>query len=328
MSIKIFGLNGTQDFAEKVCRYIDIEISSHIEKHFEDGEFYSRADQNVRGGDVYVIHSLYGDEEMSAGEKLANLAFFCGSLKDASAGRITVVCPYLPFARQDRKTESRAPIATKYVAQILEAMGVSRLLTMDIHNLAAFQNAFRIPTDNLEAKLLFVQYLEKQKDWKQPLVCLSPDSGGMHRTRRFRESLERKLGMLNQISIAYLDKERLVSSGAVNGDKIVGDVENKDVIIIDDMISTGSTIKKSKEAVEAHGGTVYAVISTHGLFIGDASGNLDGLHNIIISDTVPPFRLTGGDVSKNVHVVETAELFARAIRRNHDGASISELLED
>lgn len=332
MSLKVFGLNGSKNFAEQVCKYLSIPLAHHVEKDFEDSELYARAGENVRGSDVYVIHSLYGDNHMSAGEKLTSLAFFCGSLKDASASRVTVVTPYLAYARQDRKTESRAPIGTKYVAQILESMGVQRLLTMDVHNLAAFQNAFRIPTDNLEAKLLFVNYFAEQKDLPNNLIVLSPDSGGMHRARRFRESLEKRLSKINQIGIAYLDKERIAATGALKGDKIIGDVKDKNVIIIDDMIASGSTIKKSAEAIAAHGGQVYAVCATHGLFIGEAPENLKGIPNIVIADTVPPFRMMEPDVDdsiqKALRTIPTAELFANAIRRNHDGDSISQLLED
>ena len=113
MSLKIFGLNGSKAFAAEVARYLALPLSRHIERDFEDSEMYARADENVRNSDVYVLHSLYGDDNMSAGEKLSSLAFFCGSLRDASASRVNVVCPYLAYARQDRKTESRAPIATK-----------------------------------------------------------------------------------------------------------------------------------------------------------------------------------------------------------------------
>lgn len=332
MSLKIFGLNGSKAFAAEVARYLALPLSRHIERDFEDSEMYARADENVRNSDVYVLHSLYGDDNMSAGEKLSSLAFFCGSLRDASASRVNVVCPYLAYARQDRKTESRAPIATKYVAQMLEAMGVSRLLTMDVHNLAAFQNAFRIPTDNLEAKLLFIDYLMRQKDLPDNLAVLSPDSGGLPRARRFRESLEKHLCKLNQIGLANLDKERDTGTGKLRGDKIIGDVKDKDVIIIDDMIASGSTIRKAADAIVAHGGRVYAVIATHGLFIGsDAGDNMAGIPRIIIADTVPPFRLASpeidADIRNNVNMIGTAELFAKAIRRNHDGDSISELLE-
>jgi ribose-phosphate pyrophosphokinase len=327
MSLKVFGLNGSKSFAEQVAKYLSIPLSQSIERSFEDTETYSRAEENVRGSDVYVVHSLYGDGDTHAGEKLTALAMFCGSLKDASAGRVTVVCPYLAYARQDRKTESRAPIGTKYVAKMLEAMGVDRLITMDVHNLAAFQNAFRIPTDNLEAKLLFVDFFANQKNLPENLVFLSPDSGGMSRTRLARTSLEKRLGRVNQISIAYLDKERL-SGSAVKGDQIVGNIDGKSVIIIDDMIATGSTIKKARQAIEANNGTVYAVCATHGLFIGDATDNMDHIERIIVADTVPAFRLVGTPIENKLHMVGTAELFAKAIRRNHDGASVSELLED
>lgn len=330
--LKVFGLNGSRGFASEVARFLSIPLSPTVEKEFDDKESYARADENVRGSDVYVVSSLYGDDEKTAGEKLTALAFFCGSLRDASAGRVTVVAPYLAYARQDRKTESRAPIGTKYVATILEAMGVDRLLTMDVHNLAAFQNAFRIPTDNLEVRNLACDHIAKKGDFSKPLVCLSPDTGGMGRTRHFRAGLEKRLGLHNQIDIAQFDKARDGTTGALSGDKIIGDVKGKEVIIIDDLISTGGTIAKASRAVESHGGSVYAVVATHGLFIKDAPEVLKSIPRLIVADTVPPFRLIKGQkdpehYERVLNVVETAELFAKAIRRNHDGASISELLE-
>ncbi|MGH7127330.1 MAG: ribose-phosphate diphosphokinase, partial [Planctomycetaceae bacterium] len=158
-NFRLFGLQGSQRFAQRVARYLDVPVSRHVEMHFADMEPYVRSDVNVRGTDVYIITSLYTDEEQSVGEKFTKLLFFIGSLADASARRITVVAPYLAFARQDRKTESRAPISIKYFAQCVEAVGADRILTMDVHNLSAMQNAFRIPTDNLEAKNLLADFL-------------------------------------------------------------------------------------------------------------------------------------------------------------------------
>src|SRR5690606_12006328 len=238
--------------------------------------------------------------------KLAKLLFFTGSLVDASARRITVVTPYLCYARQDRKTESRAPISIKYLEKCLEAVGVDRVLTMDVHNLSAIQNAFRIPSDNLEAKKLLAVYMcgvdsgrdaegvpqaveihipEPLKNNPEGLVVLAPDSGGMGRAKRFRNALEQRLQLRNQIEVAYLDKERLDGSN-VQGSKIVGNVEGKRVIILDDMISTGATIKICIEAVEKHNGEVYAACATHGLFVGKANKNLASLRRLVVTDTI------------------------------------------
>lgn len=153
----IFGLNDSQKYAKSICDYLKLEISLHTEKSFADGEQYLKSNVSVRDADVYVISSLYRDS-LSVGDKLMNLLYFIGSLKDASARHVTFIAPYIGF-RQDRKTESRAPVTTKYMAQALESVGVDRVLTIDVHSLAAFQNAFRIPVDNLDTTRLFVDYL-------------------------------------------------------------------------------------------------------------------------------------------------------------------------
>ena len=327
MPLKIFGLNGSAPYAKEVAKYLDIPVAKHIERDFEDGEIYLRSDENVRGCDVYVIHSLYSDSERTAGEKLTTLLFFIGSLKDASAARVTVIAPYLAFSRQDRKTESRAPITTKYLARLLEAAGADRLLTMDVHNLSAFQNAFRIPTDNLEARNLFVDQLVqdgKLAEGMNPedMVFLSPDEGRLRLIRSFRDATEKRLKICDKIGTAYVDKQRS-NSGEVTGDRVIGDVKGKKVIIADDMISSGKTIRTAVDAVENHGGQVYAVCATHGLFIGKANEHLKDIKNLLVTDTIPSFRL-----NRPVQLISTASLFARAIRRTHEeGGSISELLK-
>lgn len=331
----VFGLGSSVNYAQKVSRHLDVALSEHVQKSFPDGENYLRSNVNVRGADVYVIESLYTDETTRVGEKFFDLLFFIGSLRDASAERITAVTPYLAYSRQDRKTESRAPINTKYVAEVLESVGVDRLLTMDIHNLSSFQNAFRIPTDNLEAKNLFVDYLcggeEKHIDdplkrGADDLVVLSPDVGGMGRCRRLRNSIEKRLGVENKIQLAYVDKER--KGDKVEGSQIIGNVSGKRVLIHDDMIASGSTIQISCDAVESHGGEVWAVCCTHGFFTGEASKKLEKVKRLIVTDTIEPFRLDRDQWEGRLHVVSTAEMFAKAIRRIHEGSgSISELLK-
>jgi ribose-phosphate pyrophosphokinase len=341
-------MEGSRTFAQHVARFLDVPVSRHVEHYFEDKEPYVRSDVNVRGCDVYVISSMYTDREQSVGEKFNKLLFFLGSLVDASAERITVVVPYMAFARQDRKTESRAPISIKYFAQCIEAVGANRVLTMDVHNLSAFQNAFRIPTDTLESKNLIADYVcGVDSGWttdgvplrvdhhvpdplindSSDLVVLAPDSGGMGRAKRFRNALERRLQTPNRIDVVHLDKERL-SGTEVAGSKIVGDVEGKRVIILDDVISSGGTIGVAAKAVEKHNGTVWAACATHGLFVGRAAENLRGIERVIITDTIEPFRLDMDSFRDRLHVIPTSMMFAQAIRRTHEGGgSISDLLK-
>ena len=338
--IKLFGIAGAKPYAENVARVLDMPLSKHIEKYFEDGELYVRSDENVRGCDVYIIASMYSDNNNSASEKLATILFFVSSLRDASAKRITLVVPYLAFSRQDRKTESRAPIATKYVAQLLESVGVNRLLTMDVHNLSALQNAFRIPTDNLESKNLIIDFLVGQNRYGEEtnrdmipntnLVVLSPDSGGMSRAKWFARSLEKRIQaeMPNEtVGLAYFDKER-ISSSEIKGSQIIGDIRGKNVIIVDDMISSGGTIKRSGEAIEKFGGKLWGACATHGLFTSESMKNLAGIPRLFIADTIPVKLKEWGETPR-IWSVNTYNLFAIAIRRPYEeGGSISQLLQD
>lgn len=334
--MKIFGLNGSRKYAERIASKLMLSVSDHTEKNFSDGEVYVKSNENVRGEDVFVVHSLYEDPKHTVGDKIITLLMFLGSLKDASADRVTVVVPYLAFARQDRKTESRAPIGTKYIAKLLEAAGADRFMTMDIHNLSSIQNAFDIPADNLEAKNLFVDYITGTSkgggaslvgklgiDLPENITVMAPDEGGKGRAKRFRNALEKRLNLVNKINMAYLDKERL-SGDEVMGDAIIGDVKGRNVILIDDLIASGKTIKISADAVEAHGGNVFAVCATHGLFVGKAQENLSGIDKLIITNTVLPFRLKD---KSNLHIISTDRMFAQAMKRTHEGGSISELLE-
>ncbi|MEM1060954.1 MAG: ribose-phosphate pyrophosphokinase [Planctomycetota bacterium] len=349
-NFRLFGLDGSKRYARQVAKFLDVPCSRHCEQFFADRETYIRSEVNVRACDVYVISSLFADADQSVPEKLTKLLFFVGSLVDASARRITVVCPYLAYARQDRKTESRAPISIKYLAQCLEAVGCDRVLTMDVHNLAALQNAFRIPTDNLEAKNLLADMVcgvdggfgdegpqevetpvpDPLRDDAQDVVVLAPDSGGMGRARRFRNALELRLGLHNQIDVAYLDKERIDGS-SVKGSKVIGDVKGKRVIVLDDMISSGGTVRVCVETIKKQKGEVYAVVATHGLFAGKPGSvekNLADIPRLVVTDTIRPFRLKQEKYKGRLHVIPTSTMFAQAIRRTHEeGGSISDLLQ-
>jgi ribose-phosphate pyrophosphokinase len=326
-NFRLFGLNASKEFAKGVADYLDVELSKHVEEYFADHENYLRSEVNVRDCDVFVIQSLYHESEESVADKFVKLLCFIGSLRDASARRITAVVPYLAFSRQDRKTESRAPITTKYVAKLIEAAGADRLLTMDVHNLSAFQNAFRIQTDNLEAKNLIADYvmvrLAETKTPLEDLVVLSPDSGGMGRAKRFRNALVKRLE--HDVGLAYLDKTH--EGKLIQGQEIIGHVKDKYVIIIDDMISSGSTLVECNRALKANGGQLWAACATHGLFVGRVNENLSSIDCVIITDTIMPYRLDEANMKK-LHVIPTSRMFGQAIRRTHEeGGSISDLLK-
>lgn len=332
--LKVFSLLDGP-WGEAVVKYLSIPLCSVFEKRFEDGEDYARSMENVRGKDVYVLCRLHSDYDLGVGDKLCKLLIFIGSLRDASAEKITLLIPYLPFSRQDRKTESRAPLSLKYLAIQMESLGVDRIMTLDVHNLAAYQNAFRIPCDNLEVRKTlierFIGLISNNHINYHSLTVLSPDSGGMHRARLFRGSLEKMLSKLLKepvnVELAYFDKER--KNNTIDGGRIVGNIKDRQIVIIDDMIVTGSTICLSSKSVKEDGGFLLAIIATHGLFVGNTTDNLKNVPHIIVSDSIPLFRSQiVPDLLKRIQVVKTEELFATAIRRNHDHDSISELFEE
>ena len=162
MQLRLFAFDNCNDFGNQVAECLDVPLTSKEEKYFEDGECYVASLENVRGADCFVIHSFYSDDKESVNDKLMKMWTFIGSLKDASAGRITCVALIFPYARQDRKTTSRAPITTKYVAKLFESVGTHRILTIDAHNPTALQNAFGINVDLLEAAGLFAKYIANE----------------------------------------------------------------------------------------------------------------------------------------------------------------------
>ena len=323
MNLRLFALNASGAFGEQVAASMGIPLAEQEEREFEDGEHKVRPLVNVRGADVFVIHSLYGDAQQSVNDKLVRLAFFIGALKDASAARVTAVIPYLCYGRKDRKTKSRDPVTTRYVASLLEAVGVDGVVTLDVHNLAAYQNAFRCRTDHLEAKKLFIEFfLPFSKN--EEIVVVSPDIGGVKRAEQFREALEKKLGI--SVVSAFMEKKR--SAGVVSGEAIVGKVEGKLAIIIDDMIASGGTITRTVNACHLRGASKICAAASHGLFAHDADKNLaePALEQLVITDSVQPFRLKSGAVREKLEVLKSAPLFAKSISCIHSGDSIVELL--
>ena len=324
MELRLFGLNASRDLGERVARALGSPLAPHEEREFEDGEHKARPLESVRGRDVYVLVSLYGDLRQSVNDKLVRLLFFLGALRDASAGRITAVIPYLCYARKDRRSKSRDPVSTRYVAGLLESVGADRVLTLDVHNLAAYENAFRIRAEHLQAKRLFVDEFAPRIG-REPVVVVSPDVGGVKRAEDFRQALSRRLG--REAGGAFLEKYR--SAGVVSGAAVVGDIEGRVAIIVDDLISTGGTIARAVAACRSRGAKAVYAVATHGIFVGEAARMVadSGLERLVVTDTIPPFRLDPALVRSKVTVLDTAPLFAEAIRRIHTGGSVVELSE-
>lgn len=320
----VFALNASRGFGEAVAGALGTALSAHEEREFEDGEHKTRPTVNVRNRDVFVIQSLYADTKQSVNDKLVRLLFFLGALKDASASRVTAVVPYLAYARKDAKTQTRDPVTTRYVAQLFESVGTDRLATMDVHNLAAFQNAFRLRTDHLEAAKLFVAHFAALVSKETGVTVVSPDLGGMKRAERFRQALGRALG--REPAIAFLEKAR--AKGVMRTGRLVGDVAGA-VIIIDDLISTGGTLRNAAVACRESGATKVYAAATHGVFVGDSRRLFSGaeLDQIVVTDTIPPFRLDPELAGRKLTVLSAAPLFAEAIRCIHTGSSLVELME-
>lgn len=323
MYLKLFALDASREFGARVAAAMGIPLSTHEERDFEDGEHKVRPLESVRGCDVYIVHSLYGDSAQSANDKLIRLLFFAGALRDASAARVTVVAPYLCYARKDSRTKPRDPVSSRYIAQLIEAVGIDRILTLDVHNLAAYQNAFRITAEHLEAGPLFVVELARLLG-EEAVVVVSPDAGGIKRVERFRERLETHSG--RTVTRAFMEKQR--SAGMVSGELLVGEVRGRTAVIVDDLVSTGTTLARAAVACRAAGARRVYAAATHGMFSPAAAAVLIDMpvDALFITDTIPPFRLSAAAQDK-LRIVPAAPLVAAAIRQIHTGGAILEMPE-
>jgi ribose-phosphate pyrophosphokinase len=314
--IKLFGLGASRPQAEAIAAALDIAVSGHEERVFEDGEHKTRPLESVRGDDVYVVHSLHADHGQSAHDKLCRLLFFLATVRDHGAARVTAVTPYLCYARKDRRTQPHDPITTRYVAQLFEAVGVDQVVAIDVHNPAAFENAFRCRALNLEALPLFVAHLAAAlRD--HSVTVLSPDAGGLKRADALRRALAATLA--RPVELGVMEKRR--SAGVVSGETLFAEVAGRSVLIIDDLIGTGTTLLRAAHAAHAAGARRVWAAASHGLFVGAAGEALADtvLDRILVTDSVPPFRLQGTPALAGVEVLRSAPLLAQAIRHLHEG---------
>lgn len=311
----VFALEGSRPFAERVAERLDVPLAPHEERSFEDGEHKARPLQTVRGQDAFVLHSLHGDAHESANDKLCRLLFFCGALRDAGASSVTAVTPYLCYARKDRRTKVNDPITTRYVAALFEAIGIDRVIAVEVHNVAAFENAFRCPTIHIEcAPLLAAHFAPLLRG--QQVVAVSPDAGGAKREEAFRLELQRLTGM--DVGSAFMEKSR--SGGIVSGELLAGDVRGKAAVIVDDLISTGGTLVRAAKACRTAGATKVYAAAAHGLFMSGApelmaEPSIDG---IVVANTVPPFRLSAESAAR-LAILDASEAVAAAIASCRDG---------
>jgi ribose-phosphate pyrophosphokinase len=309
----IFALHGSQAYAERVVQRLGWQLAEHEERLFEDGEHKSRPLQPVNGRQVLVFHSLHGDATESGHDKLCRLLFFCGALKDAGARRVQVVAPYLCYGRKERRTEFQDPIITRYVAAMFEACGVDRLLTLEVHSEAAFDNAFRIPSHNLSGAQLFAEHFAAGLGDAE-VVAVSPDSGGIKRAELFRRALQQRIG--RPVASAYMAKHR--RNDSVTDSLLIGEVRDKTAIIVDDLISTGTTLLRAAEACQAAGARQIWAGAVHGLFTG-GSALLDSplLQRLVVFDTVPPFRLDPELAAKRLEIVDSSTAVAALLAEEY-----------
>lgn len=321
--MRIFALNDTAEFGEAVALSLGQPLDLHEERNFEDGEHKARPLVSVRGHHACIIQSLHGGPDASANDKLCKLLFFASALKSNGASRVTALVPYLAYSRKDRQTKSRDPITTQYVARLMEAAGVDCAVTLDVHNIVAFQNAFHNPSIHLDTRRLFIDHLWGRLEG-HPVCVVSPDPGGVKRVQLFREMLEARLG--RPVGQAFMDKRR--SAGVVSGELLVGDVEDAYAIVVDDLISSGGTMARAAAALRVQGARHVICCAAHGLFTGDAEKTLGttALEHILITDSVPTFRLNRPFAATRCEIISAAPLFAGCIRCLEGGSSISELL--
>ncbi|MBI3274834.1 MAG: ribose-phosphate diphosphokinase [Methylocystis sp.] len=322
----LFALGGSRPFGEQAARLLGADLAPHEDREFEDGEHKTRPLVSVRNRDVYVIFSLHGEQGQSGADKLCRLLFFIGALGDAGAARITAVVPYLCYARKDRQTKPRDPVVTRYVAQMFEAVGTNCVMALDVHNVAAFQNAFRCQTESLDAQAVFVRHFVGALGGA-PVAVVSPDLGGEKRAELFRQRLERALA--RPVAKGFMEKHR--SMGQVSGEIFAGDVVGRTVIVLDDLISAGGTMARAAAACRKAGAARVWLAATHGVFSSRAAAVLGEapVDRIVVTDAVPlPTGMKLADFKGRLNFVSVAGLIAEAIRRRHTGGSITELLEE
>lgn len=332
-NIKVFGLGSSINFANQICETLNIKRSPHKEEFHDDDEPYVMSQENVRGCDVFIVQSLYSCERERLADKFLKLLLFARSLRDASARRITLVLPYFAFQRQDRKTESRAPVYTKYIPEIIEGLlrPDDRILTIDAHNLSAYQSGFRLMLDHLEAKPVVCEWFANNllKVWSDidlnNLCFVSPDEGGLKRVGFYRKKIQSLMDLYIDSASIYKTHE----GKNIQAHGVMGNIYNKDVFLIDDMISSGTTMVQAADVIEQNGGRLKAVIVTHGLFVGTANEKIRDLHDrgvrIIVTDTIHTNKLDE-DLVRNLVIIPTAKLFAYAINCIHNEESVSKLI--
>lgn len=303
--------NSNRPLAEKICTKLAKPLGRAEVRRFSDGEVFVEIGENVRGRDVYIIQSTC----RPVNDTLMDLLVMIDALKRASAREITAIIPYYGYARQDRKVAPRTPISAKLVADLLTTAGATRIVSMDLHA-GQIQGFFNIPFDNLFATPVLNSYIKKEIGQKNDLVIVSPDAGGVERARAFAKRLDS--------SVAMIDKRRTGPNEA-KAMNVVGEVEGKTAVILDDMIDTAGTLTEAAQAVLGRGARRVFAAATHGVFSGPAVERISksAIDKVIVTDTIP--LLPDAAACNKIVQLTVADLLAEAINRIHNYDSVSSL---
>ncbi len=309
---RLFSGNSNPVLAQAVCEHLERRVSAAMVGRFSDGEIQVAIGENVRGLDTYIIQSTCPDANVN----LMELLIMTDALKRASAGSITAVMPYYGYARQDRKVTPRVPITAKLVADLMEAAGITRVVSMDMHA-GQIQGFFNIPFDHLYAAPVLLEHMRRRFDGQaDEVVIISPDAGGMERARAYSKRLGSTLGMI--------DKRR-TKPNVAEIMNVVGDVGGKVAVILDDMIDTAGTLTQAANALVDKGAKRVFAYATHAVLSGPAVERItkSPIEELVVSDTIP--LQPAARASSKIEVVSVSKLFAEAIRRIHQADSLSSL---
>jgi ribose-phosphate pyrophosphokinase len=307
--LKLFGGNSNPELTAKICQHLQIPQGKAVVQTFSDGEIMVEIGENVRGRDVFVMQSTC----LPVNHNLMELLVLMDALKRASAWRITAVLPYYGYARQDTKVLPRVPISAKLVADLITVAGGHRVICLDLHA-NQIQGFFDIPVDNLFAAPVLLEYIRQY--FNNDLVIVSPDAGGVERARAFAKRLN--------ASLAIIDKRR-DEDQKVKAMYIVGEVEGRAAIILDDMVDTGGTLTEAAKALAENGALSINACCTHAVLSGNAITRIEesAIENLIVTDSIPLQPETKG--SKKIKVLTVANLLGEAIKRTHLNDSVSSL---
>jgi ribose-phosphate pyrophosphokinase len=320
----LFVLSESRDLGRAIAAATGAEPAPLEERRFERGEFKLRPLVSVRDRDVVVIQSLSAGADVPIAERFVRLLFLLAGLRDAGARQRIACVPYLAYARKDRRTQPRDPVNTRYVAELLEAAGLSRLLALDVHNPAALDNAFRVPVDHLSALPMFADHFARRLAGA-PLAVVSPDVGGIKRAQLFREQLAERAAAA--VDLAFVEKRRV--GGVVSGGLLAGDVAGRSVIILDDLCASGGTLVRAARACRDAGANAVFAAVTHaplheGLEVLAAEPALDG---VVITDSVgESFAGRVAASGGRLQVLSVAPLFGAALRRMREHRPLTPLL--